>query len=114
LATRSGRLVLGLPKNVFDLLAFVALALGLSLHRGQRSLYPQWLQPIQRFLGDMTVNAHSAKPDAVVYGFRAKGSAADIALRVAALACVLDVQSSAAAGASEQSRQQSFAAPYGA
>jgi hypothetical protein len=96
-----GGLVLGLLDGILDLLALVALALIVSLHGGKRGLDTERLQPVKDFLCDGSIDPHAAEPDAVIHRFGAERAAADISLRIAALAGVLDMQASATAGASE-------------
>jgi hypothetical protein len=52
-------------------------------------------------LRDGSIDPHAAEPDAVVYCFGAERAAADVSLRIAALASVLNMQASATAGAPE-------------
>src|ERR1700730_18258528 len=72
-----------------------------GLHCGKRGLDTEPLQPIKDFLRDGSIDPHAAESDAVIYRFGAECAAADISLRIAALAGVLDMHASATAGASE-------------
>ena len=86
-----GGLVLGLLDGILDLLALVALALVVSLHGGKRGLDTERLQPVKDFLRDGTIDPHAAEPDAIIHRFGAECAAADISLRIAALAGVLNM-----------------------
>ena len=87
-------LVLGRLDRIFYLLALVALALVVSLPGGKRGLDSERLQPVKDFLRDGTIDPHAAEPDAVIHRFGAERAAADISLRIAALASVLNMQAS--------------------
>ncbi len=99
LAACPSGLELGPLNSVLDLLALVALALIVGLHCGKRGLDTERLQPIKDFLRDSSIDPHAAESDAVIDRFGAEGAAADISLRIAALAGVLNMQASTAAGA---------------
>lgn len=99
-----GGLVLGLLNGIFDLLALVALAFTVGLHCGKCGLDTEWLQPGNNLLRDGSIDPHPAKPDAVTDRLGAKLPTANVSLCVATLASILNMQASAAAGASEQAR----------
>ena len=84
LTMRPGGFVLGLLDGILDLLALVGLLLTLRLHRGQRRLDPERLQPIENLLGDDAINPHPAEADAVIGCFGAERTTAGISLRIAA------------------------------
>ena len=101
LAACPGGLVLGLLDGVLDLLALIALALIVGLHCGKRGLDPERLQPVKDFLRDGSIDPHAAESDAVIDRFGAERATADISLRIAAFAGILNMQPSATAGAAE-------------
>ena len=83
--------VLCLLDSVLDLLALVALALIVGLHRGKRGLDPERLESVEGFLRDGSIDPHAAESDAVISRFGAERAAADIPLSIAALAGVLNM-----------------------
>jgi hypothetical protein len=99
LAASPGGLLLGLLDSVLNLLALVALSLIVHPHCGKRRLYPERLQPVKDFLRGGSIDPHAAEPDAVIDRFGAERAAADIPLSIAALASVLNMQTSATASA---------------
>jgi len=101
LAACPGGLELGLLDGVLNLLALVALTLIVGLHCRKRGLDPERLQPVKDFLRNGSIDPHAAEADAIINCFSAERAAADISLRIAALARVMNMQTSPTAGAAQ-------------